>query len=239
MKEGGRILAYEITVILGCIPFVIFLTWQAPAFGLTRRSALLIAIGLCGDVMLFNWAFRSEWKILWLFSIVFFFFLGLLLPKVQKTKSKDNALAPKIDVYTENISKDEIISQRHMTALSTENIEILEEFRELTLVNEPSEVLKGSTPIDELVEQGFIEKSADNFERATYFFTKALSLDPIPDLAFYLIIDCYWLWNNLGKRDYALTQLQAYILKYSPQFNPELRHQFDAWMMEENIHYEK
>ena len=237
--KGGRILAYEITVLLGSIPFVIFLTWQARAFGLTRRGALLIAICLCGDVMLFNWAFRSGWIILWLLSIVFFFILGLLLSKVQKSKSKDNALASKIDVYTENRSKDEIISQRHVTALSTESIEMLEEFRELTPVAEPSKMLKGSTSIDELIEQGFIEKYSENFEQATYFFIKALSLDPIPDLAFYLIIDCYWLWNNLGKRDYALTQLQAYILNYLPQFNPELRHQFDAWMTEENIHYEK
>jgi tetratricopeptide (TPR) repeat protein len=137
----------------------IFLTWQALAFRLTRRSALV----------------------------------------------------SKIAVYKENSNEEEIMG----------------------------EALTNSTSIDELIEQGFIEKYSENFERATYFFNKALSLDPIPDLAFYLIIDCYWIWNNLGKRDYALTQLQAYILNYLPQFNPELRHQFDAWMTEENIHYEK
>lgn len=191
--------------------------------------------------MLFKWAFRSGWIILWLLSIVFLFIFGLLLPKVQKTKLKENALASKIDVSTENCSKDETVSQRQVTISSTEStesaesIEMLEEFRDLTPVDELSEVLIDSTPIDELIEQGFKEKDADNFERAAYFFTKALSLDPIPDVAFYLIIDCYWLWNNLRKRDYALTQLQAYILKYLPQFNSELRYQFDAWMMQENI----
>ncbi|MDP4158411.1 MAG: hypothetical protein Q8911_01430 [Bacillota bacterium] len=92
------------------------------------------------------------------------------------------------------------------------------------------------TLIDQLIDQGFKEKYSDNLDKAVDLFSKALSLDPIPDLALYLIIDCYWLWNNLGERDYALTQLQVYIERYLPQFNSDLRHQFDTWMTQENIY---
>jgi len=160
---------------LGSIPFVIFLTWQARVFGLTRRLALLIAICLCGDVMLFNWALRSGWIIEWFLSIAFIFILGMLLPKVQKIKLKDHPSDSKIDIYTESGNIEEIMS----------------------------EALANSTSIDELIEQGFVEKGSVNFERAAYFFTRALSLDPTPDLAFNLIIDCYWLWNNLIQKFYG------------------------------------
>lgn len=90
-------------------------------------------------------------------------------------------------------------------------------------------------PIDELIDLGFKEKDLENFEQAASYFSHALSLDPRPDLAFSLIIDCYWLWNNLGERDYALTHLQTYIQKYLPLFNTELRLQFDTWMVKEDL----
>ena len=90
-------------------------------------------------------------------------------------------------------------------------------------------------PIDELIDLGFKEKYAENFDQAALYFSRALSQDPIPDLAFSLIIDCYWLWNNLGERDYALTQLQTYVQKYLPLFNTELRLQFDTWMVKEDL----
>ena len=87
--------------------------------------------------------------------------------------------------------------------------------------------------IDELIDLGFKEKDSENFEQAVFYFSWALSLDPMPDLAFYLMIDCYWLWNNLGVRDYALTQLRVYVQKYLPQFNTQLRYQFETWMTKE------
>jgi len=88
--------------------------------------------------------------------------------------------------------------------------------------------------IDEIIDLGFREKNAGNFKEAATHFYQALSQEPKPDLAFYLIIDSYWLWNNLGKRDYAITQLRTYVQKYLPLFNTELRRQFDAWMVKES-----
>ncbi len=93
----------------------------------------------------------------------------------------------------------------------------------------------GVLQTDELVDLGFEEKNSGNFEQAAAYFSNALSRDPKPDLAFYLIIDSYWLWNNLGKNEYALTQLRTHVHKYLPLFNTELRLQFDNWMVKENL----
>lgn len=203
MKGGTRILAYEITVFLGSIPFITFLTWRARVLGLNKRSAFFITVYLCGVVMLFPWVLQSGWIKWWILSIMVLFIWSILWSKVLMNKTKDNVLASEINVYAENNSNEEIIEQIQ--------------------------------PIDELIDLGFKEKYSENFEQAASYFSHALSQDPIPDVAFSLIIDCYWLWNNLGERDYALTQLQPYVQKYLPLFNTELRLQFDTWMVKEDF----
>jgi len=204
---------------------------------LTRRSAFLIAICLSGDVILFNHAARYGLIVWWLISIFSIIIFGTLCPKAQKTHSKDNALNSKIDEYIENVcEKEEVISQSQVTKLSTDSSEILEGSIKLTPLDDKIDVLTSLTSIDELIEQGFNEKNDNNFVRAADLFYKALSLEPTPDLAFYLIMDCYWMWNNLGERDYALTQLQKYIKKYLPQFNLELSNRFYNWMAKANLH---
>ena len=224
-------------MILGSIPFVTILTWRARDFGLTRRSAFLITLFLCGEVMLFPMILRSGWIIWWSLSIILLIFSGLFCSKVQKTKimdqahvkieteTKDETLTSQISICTENFSREES---------SAENV--LEELEEESSVENVLEELDKDTFIEQLIEQGFEAKYSDNLDQAVNLFSKALSLDPIPDLALYLIIDCYWLWNNLGERDYAQTQLKVYIQKYLPQFNSDLRNQFDAWMTKENLH---
>jgi hypothetical protein len=226
MKGGTRILAFEITVLLVSIPFIMLLTWRARFLGLSKRSAFFITVYLCGDIMLFPWALRLGWINWWILSIMVLFISSIVWSKVLMTKTKDNILASKIDVYAEENSNQEIIEQIQVNAfeaVSTESPVIREEVLMLM-------------PIDELIDLGFKAKSLENFEQAASYFSQALSLDPMPDLAFYLIIDCYWLWNNLGKRDYALTHLQAYVQKYLPQFNSQLRYQFDIWMTKEDLH---
>ena len=89
--------------------------------------------------------------------------------------------------------------------------------------------------LEELIDLGFKAKHSDNFEQAAFYFSKALSLNPVPDIAFYLILDCYWLWNNLDEREYALSQLNGIIKRYLPRFNSGLSHQFNVWMTKENI----
>ncbi|WP_139314360.1 hypothetical protein [Desulfosporosinus metallidurans] len=157
-------------------------------------------------------------------------------------ETKDEASTSQISICTENFSKEEIIMQvqieepREETSTETVIEEPREETSTETVIKERSEEPDEETLIEQLIEQGFNAKYSDNLDQAVNLFSKALSLDPIPDLALYLIIDCYWLWNNLGERDYAQTQLQVYIQKYLPQFNSDLRHQFDAWMTKENLH---
>lgn len=204
MKGGTCILAYEITVFLGSIPFITFLTWRARVWGLNKRNAFFITAYLCGDVMLFPWALRLGWINWWILSIMVLFIWSILWPKVLINKTKDNVLASEFNVYAENNSNEEIIEQIQAN-------------------------------VEELIDLGFKEKHSENFEQAASYFSHALSQDPIPDLAFSLIIDCYWLWNNLGERDYALTQLHTYVQKYLPLFNTELRLQFDTWMVKEDL----
>ena len=250
MKGGTRILAYEITVILGSIPFITFLTCRARVLGLSKRNAFLIAFFLSGGVMLFPWALRSGWTIWWILSIFILIISGTLWPEVQRAKTKNKAIASKINVHVENHSSEEIVPQIHVNTVET--VEAIEAVELVELVEAVEAVLAIDTvslestinikeysiltPIDKLIDLGFKEKCSENFEQAAVYFSRALSLDPMPDLAFYLIMDCYWLWNNLGKRDYALTQLQGSVHKYLPQFNTQLRHQFDAWMKKEDIH---
>ena len=89
--------------------------------------------------------------------------------------------------------------------------------------------------MEELIELGFREKYAENAEQAATCFFQALKKDPAPDLACSLIMECFGLWSTLGKRDVALNELQTYIQKYILLFNKDIRFQFYAWMMKENI----
>ena len=174
--------------------------------------------------------------------------MGLFWSKVQKTKiaamveTKNEADKSQISICTENFSEEKIIIQvqieepREETISEIVVVEPSEEISPEIVIKERSEEPDKEIFIEHLIEQGFKAKYSDNLDQAVKSFSKALSLDPIPDLALYLIIDCYWLWNNLGERDYAQTQLQVYIQKYLPQFNSDLRHQFDAWMTKENLH---
>ena len=234
-------------MILGSIPFVTILTWRARDFGLTRRSAFLITLFLCGEVMLFPMILRSGWIIWWSLSIILLILLVLLCSKAQKTKiikakaeteTKDETLTSQISICTENFSKEERSGESVLEELGEERSgeSVLEELREERSGESVLEEPDKDTFIEQLIEQGFEAKYSDNLDQAVNLFSKALSLDPIPDLALYLIIDCYWLWNNLGERNYAQTQLQVYIRKYLPQFNSDLRNQFDAWMTKENLH---
>ena len=90
-------------------------------------------------------------------------------------------------------------------------------------------------PIEELIDWGFKEKHSENFGQAASYFSHALDQGPTPDLAFSLIMDCYWLWNNIGEHDYAVTQLKPHVQKYLLIFNTELLLQFDTWIIKEDL----
>lgn len=236
--EGGtRILAYEITVFLGSIPFIVFLTWRASVMGLSKRSAFFITVCLCGDIMLFPWALRLEWINWWILSIMTLFVWSLLWLKVLINRTKDNVLASEINVDVENNCNEEVIEQIKLNTVEmVDAVNVVDNVVDVVKTEGPVNVEQIlMLPIDELIDLGFKEKHSENFEQAVSYFSQALSQDPIPDLAFYLIIDCYWLWNNLGERDYALTQLQTYVQKYLPLFNTELRIHFDTWIAKEDI----
>ena len=166
----------------------------------------------------------------------------MLSPKAHKARTKNKALASNINVRVENHSSDELVSLSQVTKVETVETETVDVVKVIEIVEAVDTVpvnleeYPRLISIDQLIDLGFEEKCSENFEQAAVHFSQALSLDPTPDLAFYLIIDCYWIWNNIGKHDYALTQLQGFVQKYLPQFNTQLRHQFDAWMTKEDLH---
>ena len=166
---------------------------------------------------MFPRAFRSGWTAWWILSVIILIISGILWPGLQIDKDTLNNQDAIDDINNleEVIIEEEVIVEEEV---------IIEE-----------EVIENSLTIDELIDLGFNEKYSKNFQKAAYYFFSALALGPTPDLAFYLIIDCYWLLNNLEERDYALTELKVYIQKYLSQFNPELRHRFDAWIAKENL----
>ncbi|AFQ44600.1 hypothetical protein [Desulfosporosinus meridiei] len=89
--------------------------------------------------------------------------------------------------------------------------------------------------IDELIDLGFREKQAGNFNQASRFFLQALGLNPVPDLALCLIMDCYWLLNNMGDSEYSLIELNNYVKTYLAQLDPEPRRLFDTLVIKENL----
>lgn len=253
LNEGGdHILEYRSAVILGSIPFIAILTWRARDVGLSRRAAFWVSFLLCCVVLLFPLSLKSGGRFLgWLLAIILLVSFTLFMPKFNKilliliTKFKDESRS-----QTKSQTKTDQVSVNGESIFNDENLN-KEELREGLVVqaqpgkqevcaaeavfNGQNEESDRETLIRQLIDQGFNEKSSNNFAEAVNLFSKALTLDPEPDLALYLIIDCYWLLTNLGERDCALTQLELYIKKYLPRFDSDLRHQFDVWMSQENL----
>lgn len=346
---------------------MMYLTWQAKLFGLTKRRVFLVAFLLCCVVLLFPWALRTGTIVWWILSVVFLVIIGTLYPTrlIAKDKSKNSPMVMDSEpmVSVENNASQELIDQtlsaQRSIRKTKEDDELVEETKkhdelveetkkddeplgeiEENLVNnntntmlvqpklnietsvtktsgtivssgeyrrkstlvrntialrigfrraayshkeynakkeestflapkcshskklirrrnssyrnrytirpllEAGVSLSDKSPnsldnvisLEELIDLGFKAKHVDNFEQAAYYFSRALALDPKPDIAFYLILDCYWLWGNLGERKYALTQLDEYVETYLPRFDSELRHQFADWMTREDIH---
>jgi hypothetical protein len=103
----------------------------------------------------------------------------------------------------------------------------------IEVINEegPSDLLT----IDELLELGFIEKNAENFSQAAVYFMRALAMEPDQDIAFYLILDCYWFWKRIGETRLAFSQIVDYAKRYVAIFSPDLKGQFEVWLKKEDL----
>ena len=154
-------------------------------------------------------------------------------PEIVEQETYEQELYVQEKIVEETVIEEIIVPETNAVEAFALETCVTEEVYELPLPLPLVQV--GVLQLDELVDLGFKEKHSGNFEQAAAYFSNALSRDPKPDLAFYLIIDSYWLWNNLGKSEYALTQLRIYVHKYLPLFNAELRLQFDNWMVKENL----
>ncbi|WP_172408135.1 hypothetical protein [Desulfosporosinus sp. FKA] len=142
---------------------------------------------------------------------------------------------------------EEPIMETEVPEEPVEEVEALEELIMETEVSEKS-VMEEEIPkeansdehldqltLDELLNLGFNEKFAGNFAQAAVYFLQALCLEPKPDIAFYLILDCYWLWKNIGESYYAISRIMGYAQKYRPQFSSDLQFQFEVWLKKEDL----
>ncbi|MGC7872420.1 hypothetical protein ACPUYX_12935 [Desulfosporosinus sp. SYSU MS00001] len=155
---------------------------------------------------------------------------------IEEAKEPDEPIMED-EVADEPIEEDEVSDE--LIEEAKELDEPIEETKELDEPIEETEVPEESVMIeanlDELLDLGFNEKFAGNFAQAAVYFLQALSLEPKPDLAFYLILDCYWLWKNIGESDYAISRIMGYAQKYRPQFSLDLQFQFEVWLKKEDL----
>jgi len=203
--------------------------------------ALSISVMLCCAVLVFPLALRSGWTIWWILSVLILVISGTILSKIQlyKKTRKNIELQYKHEDTPVNLetivdNEPEVVE----TIIVKDEPEVAEAIiieDELAVDNESVYNSEKLLSIVELIDLGFKEKYLENFHQAAYYFLRALALNPTPDLAICLIIDCYWLLNSLGERDYALTELKIYVQTYISRFNPELRHRFDTWIIKENL----
>ncbi|MDO0821536.1 hypothetical protein [Desulfosporosinus nitroreducens] len=162
--------------------------------------------------------------------------------EIEITVEKEVVVEEMITVEKEVVEEEMITVEKEVVVeeMITVQNELVEEemviiIEELAVEEESIRDSENAPSIDELIELGFKEKNLDNFQQAAYYFLRALALNPMPDLALCLIMDCYWLLNNLGERDYAITELKIHVKTNISRFNPELQHRFDAWMIKENL----
>ncbi|WP_170932580.1 hypothetical protein [Desulfosporosinus sp. FKB] len=145
---------------------------------------------------------------------------------IMETEIPDEPIE-ETEVPDEPIEKAEVPDEPLMEA------EVPDELIEKAEVPEESVMIEAT--LDELLDLGFNEKFAGNFAQAAVCFLQALSLEPKPDIAFYLILDCYWLWKNIGESDYAISRIMGYAQKYRPQFSLDLQFQFEVWLKKEDL----
>ncbi|WP_298199726.1 hypothetical protein [Desulfosporosinus sp.] len=216
--------------------------------------AFTISVLLCCAVLLFPLALRSGWTTWWILSVLILIISATIWSKIQLYRNTRNnkelqdvheaiSVNSEIEITVEKepeeetiTVKKELVEEETITVekeLVEEEMIIIEE--ELAVEEESIFDSENMLSIDELIDLGFKEKNLENFQQAAFYFFRALALNPMPDLALCLIMDCYWLLNNLGERDYAITELKIHVKTNISRFNPELQHRFDTWMIKENL----
>lgn len=176
-----------------------------------------ISVLLCCVVLVFPRALRSDWIIWWILSVIILVIFGPLWSKIIKIY-QDWGNKGDLDVANigNSFADEEFVQREEKIVLENFNFNIEE-------------------TVDKLIDWGFQEKQTGNYRLAADFFSRALALNPESDLAFYLIMDCYTILNQLGEIELGLKELRTYIPIFYHQFNSELRHHFDVWMKKEDL----
>lgn len=192
---------------------------------MSRMRVFSISVLLCCAVLAFPRALRSDRTIWWILLVIILVISGPLWSKIIKI-SQDGRNKSELEVVLEAASEEnslageEFIDQKEEVV--SENKVVFESVEEIPT-------------IDELIDLGFQAKQLENFRQAADYFSRALALNPKPDLAFYLIMDCYSILNQLGERELGLAELRTHMRTFYHLFNSELRHYFEVWMNKEDL----
>ncbi|AET68919.1 hypothetical protein Desor_3424 [Desulfosporosinus orientis DSM 765] len=202
---------------------------------MSRMRVCAISVILCCVVLVFPWALRSDWIIWWILSVVILVIVGPLWSKIIKIyQDWRNNGELEVAIIDDSLAIKEFIPGEEKVVF--ENFDVKEKIEENLVVKEDSVMEVEAIPtVDKLIDLGFQEKQSGNFRLAADYFSRALDLNPEPDLAFYLIMDCYSILNDLGECELRLTKLRTHIHTFYYQFNSELRFHFDVWMNKEDL----
>ncbi|MEA4901215.1 hypothetical protein [Desulfitobacterium sp.] len=88
---------------------------------------------------------------------------------------------------------------------------------------------------EELLEEGFKEKEQGTYQKAAEYFYSALKTKPEPDLAYYLITDCYTLWQSTDLAEMAFSKLEPFMMEFQHAATAVWRKRFDAWLLDNEI----
>lgn len=88
---------------------------------------------------------------------------------------------------------------------------------------------------EELIEEGFKEKEQGTYQKAAEYFYSALKTKPEPDLAYYLITDCYTLWQSTDLEEMAFSKLEPFMREFQHAATAVWRKRFEAWLLENEI----
>lgn len=193
---------------------------------MSRMRVFSISVLLCCAVLAFPGALRSGRTIGWILVVMILFISGPLWSKIIKIY-QDWRNKSELDVVSEAASEENSLAGE----------ELIDEKEEVVFENGeeiPKNVEEPPT-IDELIDLGFQAKQSGDFRQAADYFSRALVLNPKPDLAFYLIMDCYSILNQLGERELGLAGLRTHIRTFYHLFNAELRDYFEVWMNKEDL----
>lgn len=228
----------------------------ATGFGFRKKDGLFIGFVLTAEVMLLPLALRYNFVLWWLGITALTTISPAFWRKADTPPASEEIISEKS--MPTNLNEEKLsqamaetvptVELEQMTETESEQMtepetelemivesEIRTESSQTNAEAEPMAEPEPEITLEDLINCGFAAKNAGRFQSAAEWFTRALSLHPEPDLAFYLIMDACSLWLTVNKRDQAQGLLMHYWPEYERLLAHEQRTQLSAWLSKENL----